>query len=147
MEIRRIERGDEAEWRRLWTAYLEFYNSTVPETVYRSSFDRLTSGDAREFKGFLALVEGKPVSLVHFLFHRHGWKVEDVVYLQDLYVDPTTRGTGAGRALIEAVYKAADAAGCPSVYWLTQDFDTTARKLYDQVAEITPFIKYQRRVA
>lgn len=147
MEIRRIERGDEAEWRRLWTAYLEFYNSTVPEAVYRSSFDRLTSGDAREFQGFVALVEGKPVGLVHFLFHRHGWKVEDVVYLQDLYVDPATRGTGAGRALIEAVYKTADAAGCPSVYWLTQDFNATARKLYDQVAEITPFIKYQRRVA
>ena len=54
------------------------------------------------------------------------------------------RGTGAGRALIEAVYAAADAAGCPSVYWLTQDFSATARRLYDRVAKKTPFIVYRR---
>jgi GNAT superfamily N-acetyltransferase len=70
--------------------------------------------------------------------------VEDVCYLQDLYVDPQARGTGAGRALIEAVYAAADANGTPSVYWLTQDHNTTARQLYDRIAKVTPFIKYQR---
>lgn len=147
MEIRLIERRDEADWRRLWTGYLEFYQSSVSEAVYRSSFDRLTSGDPREYQGRLAVVDGRPVGLVHFLFHRHGWRVEDVVYLQDLFVDPSARGSGAGRALIEAVYAAADAAACPTVYWLTQDFNATARKLYDQVAEVTPFIKYQRRAA
>ena len=49
-----------------------------------------------------------------------------------------------GRALIEAVYAAGDAAGCPMVYWHTQDFNATARQLYDRVANLTPFIKYQR---
>ena len=49
-----------------------------------------------------------------------------------------------GRALIEAVYGAADERGAPSVYWLTQDFNETARVLYDRVANLTPFIKYQR---
>jgi hypothetical protein len=42
------------------------------------------------------------------------------------------------------VYAEADAAGCPIVYWLTQDFNATARRLYDRVAHVTPFIKYQR---
>lgn len=51
---------------------------------------------------------------------------------------------GVGRALIEAVYEAADERGAPSVYWLTQDFNETARVLYDRVANLTPFIKYQR---
>jgi GNAT superfamily N-acetyltransferase len=54
------------------------------------------------------------------------------------------RGTGAGRALIEAVYAAGDAAGCPTVYWMTQDFNAAGRRLYDRVAKLTPFIKYQR---
>ncbi len=147
MEIRLIERRDEADWRRLWTAYLDFYQGAVTEEVYRTSFDRLISGDTREFQGRLAVIDGEPIGLVHFLFHRHGWKVEDVVYLQDLFVTAQARGSGAGRALIQAVYDAADAAGCPSVYWLTQDFNTNARKLYDQVADVTPFIKYQRRAA
>jgi GNAT superfamily N-acetyltransferase len=55
------------------------------------------------------------------------------------------RGTGVGRKLIEAVYAAADAAGRPAVYWLTQDFNATARQLYDRIGVLTPFIKYNRK--
>lgn len=145
--VRPLVASDEAEWRRLWTAYLEFYEAGVPEEVYRSSFDRMlagNSGAANEFRGLIAEVDGKPAGLVHYLFHRHGWRIENVCYLQDLYADPEVRGTGVGRALIEAVYEKADAEGCPSVYWLTQDFNETARKLYDRIATKTPFIKYQR---
>ena len=73
----------------------------------------------RDYHGLLAVAGGVPVGLAHYIFHRHGWQIEDVCYLQDLYVAPEARGTGAGRALIEAVYAAADAAGRPNVYWLT----------------------------
>jgi len=145
--IRPLEAGDEAEWRRLWTAYLEFYESSVPEEVYVSSFRRMLAGNAgepNEYRGLLAFAGGRPVGLVHYLFHRHGWKIENVCYLQDLYADPDVRGLGIGRALIEAVYAAADAEGCPSVYWLTQEFNTTARRLYDRIGTVTPFIKYNR---
>ena len=142
--IRPLRAADEEVWRRLWTDYLEFYETSVSEEVYRTTFARLLSNDPREFHGLLAEQGGEPVGLTHFLFHRHCWRVENVVYLQDLYVVPEARGTGAGRALIEAVYTAADVAGCPTVYWLTQDFNATARQLYDRIATLTPFIKYQR---
>ena len=73
-----------------------------------------------------------------------GWQAENTCYLQDLYVDPEIRGTGAGRALIEAVYDAADAAGAKGVYWTTQHFNSQARQLYDRIGKLTPFIKYSR---
>lgn len=142
--IRPIRQDDEAEWRRLWTAYLEFYESTVSEEVYRTTFARLLSDDPHEYNCLVAEQGGKLVGLVHYLFHRHCWKVENTIYLQDLYADPDVRGTGVGRALIEAVYTAGDEAGCPSVYWMTQDFNATARQLYDRIATLTPFIKYSR---
>ncbi len=142
--IRPLRSVDEADWRRLWTAYLEFYEASVPEEVYCTTFARLLGGDPHDFHGLVAEQGGRIVGLTHYLFHRHCWRVENVIYLQDLYVDPSARGTGAGRALIEAVYAAGDAAGCPSVYWMTQDFNETARNLYDRVAKLTPFIKYQR---
>lgn len=142
--VRPLRPEDEAEWRRLWTGYLTFYETAVPEEVYRATFARLLSSDDHEYHGLIAERDGRPVGLTHYLFHRHCWRIENVVYLQDLYVDPEVRGSGAGRALIEAVYAAADAAGCPMVYWLTQEFNATARQLYDRIAKITPFIKYQR---
>ncbi len=144
MEIRRPVAEDEADWRRLWTGYLEFYETGVSEEVYRTSFARLLSEAEGDYHGFVAEREGRLVGLVHYIYHRHGWRVERVTYLQDLYVAPEARGTGAGRALIEAVYAAADEAGCPSVYWLTQDFNATARRLYDRIGTLTPFVKYVR---
>jgi GNAT superfamily N-acetyltransferase len=142
--IRPLRVEDEVEWRRLWAGYLEYYETSVPEEVYRTTFARLLGGDPQDFHGLVAEQHGTLIGLTHYLFHRHCWRVENVIYLQDLYVDPSVRGTGAGRALIEAVYMAGDAAGCPSVYWMTQDFNATARRLYDRVAKLTPFIKYQR---
>ena len=142
--IRPIEAGDEAEWRRLWRAYLAFYKTERPEQVYATTFARLLSENPNEFSGFIALVDGRPVGLTHYLFHRHAWKIEDVCYLQDLYARPKARNSGIGRALIEAVYAEADKAGCPSVYWLTQDFNAEERRLCVRIGERTPFIKYQR---
>lgn len=142
--IRPLAATDEAEWSRLWTGYLEYYETSVPEEVFHSSLARMLSGDDHEFHGLIAELDGKPCGLAHYLFHRHGWKIENVCYLQDLYADPQVRGQGIGRALIEAVYAAADAAGAPAVYWLTQDFNATARRLYDRIGTLTPFVKYSR---
>jgi len=43
------------------------------------------------------------------------------------------------------VYERAQAAGSPRVYWMTQESNATARKLYDQVAEYSGFIQYRRQ--
>lgn len=144
IEIRVLTRDDKPGWAALWTAYLTFYETSRPQGIYDLYFDRLLGDDPQDFSCLIALQDGQAVGLAHYLFHRHGWSEENVCYLQDLYVAPETRGTGLGRKLIEAVYAAADAAGAPSVYWLTQDFNATARQLYDRVGQKTPFIKYAR---
>jgi GNAT superfamily N-acetyltransferase len=144
--IRPLRPEDEADWRRLWTGYLTFYKTTLPEVVYASTFARLLGSDQRDFNGLIASVDGKVLGLAHYLFHRHCWKIEEACYLQDLFVEPEARGTGMGRALIEAVYAEADKAGAPAVYWQTQEFNAEARKLYDRVGKVTPFIRYNRAV-
>ena len=143
--IRPLARSDWADWKRLWTAYLHFYGTDVGDNVKTTYFDRLLGDDPRDYAGLVATLGDTPVGLTHYLFHRHGWKLADTCYLQDLYADEAARGKGVGRALIEAVYDAADAAGVDGVYWLTQDFNATARQLYDRIGEVTPFIKYQRK--
>ena len=142
--IRPLAPADEADWRRLWTAYLDFYESAVAEEVYAGTFARLMPDGDPVMNGFIAEKDGVALGLVHYIYHRHNWRLEDVTYLQDLFVTKEARGTGAGRALIEAVYAAADANGTPTVYWMTQEFNHTARMLYDRIATLTPFIKYQR---
>ena len=145
ISVRPIEKSDYKLWHGLWEAYLAFYEATVTEDVYQTTFRRLTSNEPNEFSGMLAFNEkNEAVGLVHYLFHRHAWKVENVCYPQDLFTSEKARGAGVGRTLIEAVYEEADKAGSPSVYWLTQDFNHTARQLYDRIGKLTPFIRYQR---
>ena len=143
-EIRPIAPADRHVWQDLWRQYLAFYGTERPDEVYDTTFARLTSGRPGEFQGCLAWVDGKAAGLVHFLFHRTCWSVADTCYLQDLFVVPDARGGGTGRALIEHVYAAADTAGAAQVYWLTQDFNATARRLYDRVGVLTPFVRYNR---
>lgn len=143
-KIRALQPEDEAQWRRLWTGYLSFYQTTVPEPVYASTFARLLGDDPQDFSALVAEADGQLLGLTHYLFHRHAWRIENVCYLQDLYVDPAARGLGLGRKLIEAVYARADAVGAPQVYWLTQDFNHEARQLYDRIAKVSPFIRYNR---
>ncbi|OSP55449.1 GNAT family N-acetyltransferase [Pseudoruegeria sp. SK021] len=142
--LRPLTASDKDQWTALWRDYLEFYQATLPDSQFDLQFARLIGDDPRDFNGIVAEIDGQLVGIVHFVFHRHGWHAEDVCYLQDLYVAPVARATGQGRALIEAVYAAADAAGAANVYWLTQSFNTTARQLYDRVGRETPFLKYQR---
>ncbi len=140
--VRPLEISDHAEWRRLWTDYLVFYEASVPEEVYAATWQRLFAEGAFEPRGLLALVDGKPVGLVHYLFHRSCWSLEGNCYLQDLFTAPQARGAGVGAALIAAVREAAAQRGVTNVYWMTHETNATARKLYDRVARKTGFIEY-----
>ncbi len=145
--IRPIRPVDRADWDRLWAGYLRFYETTLPRAVSDATFARLVSGDPAEPAGLLAVAGGRVAGLAHFLFHRSTWSACDTCYLQDLYADPAARGAGIGRALIEAVYAAAAARGADPVYWLTQEHNGTARRLYDRVAALTPFRVYEHATA
>ena len=91
-----------------------------------------------------AYVDGKLLGIVHYLYHRSCWTIGNYCYLQDLFVTQEARGHGLGRALIEAVYKAAQEAGASRVHWLTHETNATARVLYDQLATAPGFIQYRK---
>lgn len=140
--VRPLQQSDHADWRRLWTAYLTFYETTLADDVYANTWQRLFDEGEFEPKGLIAILDGKAVGLTHYLFHRSCWAKVDNCYLQDLFADPDVRGKGVGAALIEAVRKAAADKGVTNVYWMTHETNATARRLYDHVARRTGFIEY-----
>lgn len=144
ISIRPLVESDRPDWHRLWTAYLEFYETSVSDEVLKVSFARLLSDAPGEYKCLIAEIGGKPVGLAHFLYHRFMWTIEDTCYLMDLFSDPNVRGKGVGRALIDAVHAMAKADGVPSTYWNTQDTNYKARMLYDQIATKVPFVIYEK---
>lgn len=134
--------SDRSEWERLWADYLVFYRSELPESVTDDVFARLVAGDG--LHGAIARDDaGRAVGFVHWLFHPSTWSTRGDRYLEDLFVAPGERGAGLGAALIAHVGDAARSAGAEKVYWLTEESNETARRLYDRVATRTGFIHYE----
>ncbi|PTQ68944.1 GNAT family N-acetyltransferase [Celeribacter persicus] len=144
LTIRPLTLDDRSQWENLWRAYLAFYETELSADIYETTFRRQIDPQHTERGALVAELDGKLVGLAHYIFHAHNWRFEDVCYLQDLYVSEDARGHGVGRALMEALYKLADAHGTPTVYWTTQEDNATARQLYDRIGKLTPFIKYTR---
>jgi GNAT superfamily N-acetyltransferase len=144
--IRPLAAADREKWLELWRGYQRFYEADLS-----ADEDRLFAAlVAPAGDGPFALVaedgEGRLVGLTHFLFHATTWSAKKRCYLNDLFTAAQARGQGVGEKLIEAVCDASRKSGIEDVYWLTQTFNATARRLYDRVASETPFIKYSRKV-
>lgn len=146
MIVRPVVAGDFDDWLRLWSGYQAFYKVAISEEVTAHTWARLL--DPREpMHCELAVRDGKPIGLVHYIFHRSTWTSGDYCYLQDLYVQPEVRGGGVGRALIERVYARAAEQGAARVWWLTHETNETAMALYDRIADKSGFIQYRKLLA
>ena len=149
LRIRPINKFDYEAWLPLWNSYNAFYGRHGPTaldlTITEVTWARFLN-DHEPVHAFVAEQNGQLIGLVHYIFHRSTTRLTDVCYLQDLYVNKDLRGAGVGRQLIKAVYDAAKTAGSTRVYWQTQDSNTTARTLYNKVANHLGFIVYSQEV-
>ncbi|MEA2712137.1 MAG: hypothetical protein QOK27_98 [Gemmatimonadales bacterium] len=145
LTVRPVAPTDFARWEALWEGYNTFYERTVPPEITRVTWSRFF--DASEpVHALVAEKDGRLVGLVHYLFHRSTSLIGPTCYLQDLFTAEAARGQGVGRALIEAVYERAKAAGSPQVYWQTHETNATAMALYDKVAERSGFLVYENQL-
>ena len=143
LTVRKLCREDYLDWHKLWEGYLNFYGVTLSEEITRETWKRIND-DSFEVHGLGAATEDDLiVGIVHYLYHPVTWSIAPRCYLEDLYVSEEARGRGAGQALVEAVYQAARERQADQVYWLTENENLQARKLYDRIGELTSFVKYK----
>ncbi|MFL6820476.1 MAG: GNAT family N-acetyltransferase [Bradyrhizobium sp.] len=142
--VRPVETADRPAWEPLWQGYLTFYKSTLPAEVTEATWRRFF--DPLEHLGaFVAEREGRLIGIAHYLLHRSTWAPVCYCYLEDLFVEPSVRGSGAGRALIAAVESAGQDAGASRLYWITHETNHTAQQLYNQLAERPGFVQYRKK--
>ena len=132
-------------WLPLWNGYNAFYgregSTALDPEVTKTTWRRFFDPNEPVF-ALVAEAEGKILGLTHYLHHRSTTRIELTTYLQDLFTVPEARSLGVGRALIEAVYAAAETSGIKRVYWQTHHTNATGRLLYDKVAKHYGFVVY-----
>lgn len=145
--VRPISPDDYEAWKPLWNGYNAFYGredaTALPDEITQTTWKRFFD-PAEPVFALVAQHEEKVVGIAHYLFQRSTIHIQPICYLQDLFTLPSVRGRGIGRHLIEAVCERAREVGSKRVYWHTQESNTTARMLYDKVAENRGFSVYVR---
>lgn len=145
MQVKPLAESDFERWSELWDGYLSFYETELSPEMSRATFDRLVS-ERVENMCSLGAYDPELVGIAHLVFHPSTWRAENDCYLEDLFVAPEARRAGVGRQLIEACFELARERGATRCYWLTMDSNAVARALYDQMAELSPFVVYEREL-
>lgn len=143
VEIRPLTESDHVSWYKMWQAYLQFYNTSLAETVTASTWSKILDNNSSVY-GFAAFKEGQLIGISHVVLHPNTWNTTECCYLEDLYVDNDARGLGVGKALIEHVYQFAHSKNCNRVYWVTDATNTNARHLYNKIALQTDVVQYRK---
>jgi GNAT superfamily N-acetyltransferase len=140
--IRDPNGNDEPAWRRLWAGYNEFYKATIAESVTSTTWRRILDPASPVFARF-AERDGMVVGFSLSVLHQGTWTVNPICYLEDLFVDPTARGIGIGRDLIQDLIDLGKAKDWSHLYWHTQVDNAAGRRLYDQFAAADDFVRYR----
>lgn len=77
--------------------------------------------------------DGQPIGYAVYFFNYSTWLGRNGLYLEDLYVSPAVRGTGAGKALLRHLAKLAVAKGCGRFEWAVLDWNEPAIRFYESL--------------
>lgn len=142
LRIRNVAQPDERRWRELWQGYCDFYETTIPPEVTDTTWTRILDPDTPSFGAIVAELDGAVVGFANYVIHPYTWAIGDQCLLHDLYVDPKVRGGGIGEAMIRFLQHRGADEGWTRIYWLTQETNARARRLYDRFAPASGFIRY-----
>jgi RimJ/RimL family protein N-acetyltransferase len=142
---RAVSKADWEAWRRLFTGYCDFYERPVSDRQLRKVWSWIH--DDGSVKAIVAVAAGDATGEAVGLAHLRPWvrplRGEIAGYLDDLFVEPAMRGTGAVEALFAAIGRLAKEEGWGIVRWTTAEDNHRAQAAYDRVAERTGWITYE----
>lgn len=143
--IRPVTPADQPGWDTLYEGYGIFYKVTQTAEMRQRVFGWLMDA-AHPCNGLVAEEDGVLVGLAHYRPYPSPLGACENGFLDDLFVDPARRGSGAARALIEALEDIGRQKGWAKIRWITADDNFRARGLYDQLAARTMWITYDMPV-
>jgi len=77
--------------------------------------------------------EGQPIGFAVWFLSYSTWLSRNGLYLEDLYVTPDARGSGAGKALLKRLAAIAVEKGCGRFEWSVLDWNEPAIRVYQAI--------------
>lgn len=90
-------------------------------------------GDRANAYGLLCSVDGEQVGFAVYFYNYSTWLGRPGLYLEDVYIRPSHRGAGAGRAILRHLAALAVRQGCGRMEWSVLDWNTPAIRFYESL--------------
>lgn len=100
----------------------------TPEAISNSLF-----GDKPQAECVIAEWQGEAVGFALFFHNYSTFLAKPGLYLEDLFVRPTARGHGVGKALLTHLARLAVARGCGRFEWSVLDWNAPAIAFYESL--------------
>jgi GNAT superfamily N-acetyltransferase len=139
--LRTARDDDHDRWRELYRGYAVFYQVEQTDADAERVWSWIQDTH-HELRCLLAERDGWVAGLAHYRPFARPLAASTGCYLDDLFVDPDARGTGAVDALLGGLRAIAGANGWTVVRWITADDNHRARSKYDQYATRTMWVTY-----
>jgi GNAT superfamily N-acetyltransferase len=140
--IRPLGVADYQQWRQLYQGYADFYKVPLTDAGVQTTWSWLMA-TGHVCNGLVAIDDDTIIGLAHFRGMPSPLRGHMVGFLDDLFVVPDHRSSGAAAALMAAVKQHAIAANWGVVRWITRDNNYRARGLYDKLAQKTDWALYE----
>ncbi len=147
MEIRRVGEADLTDLLPLVRAYCDFYEVDPPDERLLALSRALIDDPEREGVQLIAREGERPVGFATIYWSWATTSAERIGVMNDLYVAPEGRGSGAAEALIEACRAECARRGAGKLTWQTAPDNERAKAVYDRVgATSEQWVDYWLRV-
>ena len=140
--IKSLEQDHYDQWLSLYHGYADHYRATLTETGIKTTWGWLMDDD-HPLTGLVALDGQQLIGLAHFRAMPSPLRGAEIGFLDDLFVDPASRGQQAGELMLMALKEIAADEGWAMVRWITRDNNYRARSLYDRHAIKTDWNTYE----
>jgi GNAT superfamily N-acetyltransferase len=142
VEIRPAREDELEELLPLMRAYCDFYESSPTDEGVLAMARKLIT-DPSQGTVFIARQDGKAIGFATLDWKWSMLKGARIGYLEDLFVDPDSRGSGTADALIEVCADRCRELGMPALEWLTAPDNHRAQKVYNRTgAESDTYVEY-----
>ena len=133
IEITRVGEGDLGELLPLMRAYCDFYEVSPPDDALLALARALIADPEREGVQLVARNDGDAVGFATIYWSWATTIAARIGIMNDLFVAPSARGTGAADVLIRACVEECRAHGAEELAWQTARDNARAQRVYDRV--------------
>ena len=106
-------------------------------TVTGADLERWCLGPERAAEAFIVERGGTPVGYAIACTHLATYQGKPLLYLEDLFIDPSSRGAGVGEAAMAALARLAIDRGCAALDWSAVDGNDGAIRFYERLGART----------